>query len=74
MGDIVNFNGEVTYNDIDPKEMVKNAMDSYDFENVILIGWSEDKEFVVCSSNGSTAEIIYSLEAAKYNMMLASQD
>jgi hypothetical protein len=74
MGDIVDFNGEVTYKDLDPKEMVENAMEAYDFDNVILIGWSDNKEFVVCSSSGSTADIIYSLEAAKYNMMLASQD
>lgn len=62
---VIPFNSDVTFNDIDPKDMVKNAMDEYHWQHVILVGWTGEDNFTVCSSTGNTADIVYSLELAK---------
>ena len=64
-GNVINFPGDVTYVDLDPKEMVKNAMEDIPFKSVILVGWTDSETFTVCSSSGSVADIVYSLEFAK---------
>lgn len=76
MADVINFPGDVTYVDIDPQEMVKNAMEEYDFDSVMLVGWAgtgESRDFTVCSSMGKTAEMIHSLELAKKAILDASE-
>jgi len=73
MGDIVNLNNDVTYVDLDPKEMIKNAMEEYDFSEVVLVGWLDQgagkEKMILCTSSGSTPRIVYSLELAKASIL-----
>jgi hypothetical protein len=73
MSNVINFNGDVTYADLDPKEMVENAMKEFNFREVVLIGWTGDKsateKMTVCTSSGSTPRVIYSLELAKASII-----
>lgn len=71
MGEIVDFFGKTTI-DLDPQEMVKNAMEEYQFKAVILLGWHGDEDFTVCSSMGASPEIVYALELAKKAVLDAS--
>lgn len=73
MSNVISFNGDKTYADLDPQEMVKNAMEEYNFREVVLIGWTGDKNsaesMTVCTSSGSTPRVIYSLELAKASII-----
>ena len=76
MADVINFPGDITLNDLDPQEMVKNAMEEYQFDKVMIVGWTgtgESRDFTVCSSMGQTAEMIHSLELAKKAILDASE-
>lgn len=76
MADVINFPGGTAYLDLDPQEMVKNAMSEYAFDKVMLIGWTgtgDERDFTVCSSMGQTAEMIHSLELAKKAILDASE-
>lgn len=76
MADVINFPGGVTYLDLDPKEMVDNAMKEYPFDKVMLIGWvgtGDERDFTVCSSMSATAEMVHSLELAKKAILDASE-
>ena len=74
MADILKFPGEETFLELDPKEMLTNAMEEYDFDKVILIGTvakKDDKgrslgsDLTICTSTSDTAEIIFQIEIAK---------
>jgi len=71
MADIIDFFGKTTL-DLDPKEMVENAMNEYQFKGVVLVGWHGDDNFTVCSSMGSSPEIVYALELGKQAILDAS--
>lgn len=71
MSNVVDFFGKTTI-DLDPKEMVENAMEEYDFNGVVLVGWHGDEQFTVCSSMGASTEIVYALELAKKAVLDAS--
>lgn len=77
MSDVINFPGTETFNDIDPKEMVKNAMEEFDFDSVLLIGRQNANVggagITVCTSSGDTAEIIFHLELAKKAILDATE-
>ena len=66
---IVNFPGDVTFVDLDPQEMVKNAMEAFHWQTAIIIGRTGDNDFTVCSSTGDAADIVYSFELAKKQIM-----
>jgi hypothetical protein len=68
MGDVINFNNSVTYLDIDPKEMMKEILDQIPIESAIVLTWSGET-MTVFSSNGNTAEIVYTLELAKKQIL-----
>ncbi len=72
MGDVINFNNDTTYLELDPKEMVENAMNEYQFTSVVLMGWHGDDQFTVCTSSGSGPEIVYQLELAKKALLDAA--
>jgi hypothetical protein len=71
MGDVLDFFGKTTI-DLDPKEMIENAMEEYDFRGVVLVGWHGDDQFTVCSSMGASSEIVYALELGKKAILDAS--
>lgn len=77
MADIINFPGDATYLDLDPREMVEHAMEAYDFDQVMLIGQlsrDNDKDgIIVCSSTSDSAEMVFFLEMAKKNILDASE-
>jgi len=77
MSDVINFPGTQTFNDIDPKEMVKNAMEEFDFDSVLLIGRQRSSidgtGITLCTSSGDTAEIIFHLELAKKAILDATE-
>jgi len=72
MSNIVNFPGETTL-DIDPNEMLKNAMEEFNFESVILVGFTGDDEFTLCSSVGKSSDMVYMLEVGKHAVIQSSQ-
>lgn len=71
MSNVIDFTGK-TVADLDPKEMLTNAMEDYDFTGVVLVGWHGDHDFTVCSSMGASTEIVYALELAKKAILDAS--
>lgn len=77
MSDVIKFPGTETLNDIDPDEMVKNAMEEFKFESVIMIGRQTANPgaagITVCTSSGDTAELIFQLELAKKAILDASE-
>jgi len=68
MGDVIKFNNSVTYLDIDPKEMMKEILDQIPIESAIVLTWSGET-MTVFSSSGKTAEIVYTLELAKKQIL-----
>lgn len=72
MSNIYNFPGQ-TYTDIDANEMLKNVSEQLSFDSVVILGWTEGEKMTLCSSMGSTAEIVYALELCKKAIMEASE-
>jgi hypothetical protein len=72
VSNVYNFPGQ-TYTDIDPKEMLENVIENIQFEQVVVVGWTDDTKLTLCSSMGQTAEIVYALEMAKKAVMDASE-
>ena len=71
MGNVIDFFGKTSI-DLEPEEMIKNAMEEYKFKGVVLVCWHGDDQFTVCSSMGASAEIVYALELGKKAIMDAS--
>ena len=72
MSNIYNFPGQ-TFADIDAEEMLQNITESIHFEQVVVVGRTDDTKLTLCSSMGQTAEIVYALEMAKKAVMDASE-
>lgn len=72
MSDVINFPG-VTFADIDANEMIRNIGEDLHFEQVVIVGWTDDTKLTLCSSMGKTAEIVYALEMGKKAIMDASE-
>lgn len=68
MGDVINFNSSVTYLEIDPKKMMEEIMANISFESAIVLTWDGDT-MMVFSSEGKTADIVYTLELAKKQIL-----
>jgi hypothetical protein len=71
MSNVIDFTGKTTI-DLDPNEMLTNAMEEYQFKGVVLVGWHGDDQFTVCSSMGASTEIVYALELGKKAILDAS--
>jgi len=72
MGKVIDFKSALTYLEIDPKSMVKEALDNLEFDTTIMICWNGD-EMTVLSSTGRTPDIVYSLEMAKKQVLDAAE-
>jgi hypothetical protein len=72
MSNVYNFTGQ-TFADINAKEMLEHITESLDFEQVVVVGWTNNNKLTLCSSMGQTAEIVYALEMAKKAVMDASE-
>jgi len=72
MSNVYTFPG-TTFADIDAKEMLENIAEQIEFEQVVVVGWTDDTKLTLCSSMGQTAEIVYALEMAKKAVMDASE-
>jgi hypothetical protein len=72
MSNIINFPGETSL-DIDANEMLKNACEEFDFESVVLVGFTGEEEFTLCSSVGKSSDMVFMLEMGKHAVIQTSQ-
>lgn len=59
--------------DIDANEMIKNVSEEFNFESVIVVGFTGDEEFTLCSSAGKSSDMVFLLEMGKHAVIQSSQ-
>lgn len=72
VGNVVNFPGETSL-DIDANEMLKSVVEEFSFDSVVLVGFTGEEEFTMCSSVGKSADMVYLLEMGKHAILEMSQ-
>ena len=48
-----------------PKEMLENIKEDISMDEVVVVGWTEDKKLFISSSHGKTADILFLLDLAR---------
>ena len=72
MSNIINFPGDTSL-DLDANEMIRSVAEEFNFESIVIVGFTGNDEFTLCSSVGKSSDMVFMLEMGKHAVIQSSQ-